>query len=210
MALERDACVLLSLSKKVDGPELKIETQPQTSPRGTLYARLAQMIPVVHTPAQTLPPSTLLPPGVGFAATPNSTGSARSVNTAGTSQHGLNGTARKRSKSKKSSIYRGVGLVMSKDGQKYGYRAKYKGNIEGSFCGLRGHTIHEAMKFAALAYDKHVKEAKPSLHRKAANFCINCECFRNPMQLSEDEIMRIAECPVAVCSAKCEGRSDGS
>ena len=39
---------------------------------------------------------------------------------------------------------------MSKDGQKYGYRAKYKGNIEGSFCGLRGHTIHEAMKFAAL------------------------------------------------------------
>jgi hypothetical protein len=143
---------------------------------------------------------------VGFNnATPSGAAAA-----AGSSQHGNNAAARKRSKSKKSSIYRGVGLVMSKDGQKYGYRAKYKGNIEGSFCGLRGHSIHEAMKFAAMAYDKHVKEAKPSLHRKAANFCLTCERFRNPMQLSEDEIMRIAECPVQICGAKCSGRSEGS
>jgi hypothetical protein len=63
------------------------------------------------------------------------------------------------------------------------------------------------MKFAAMAYDKHVKEAKPSLHRKAANFCLTCEGFRNPMQLSEDEIMRIAECPVQICGAKCSGRT---
>ena len=97
---------------------------------------------------------------------------------------------------------------MSKDGQKYGYRAKYKGNIEGSFCGLRGHTIHEAMKFAALAYDKHVKEAKPSLHRKAANFCPVCGQFRNPMNLSGEEIARIAECPVAVCKPDCMGRTE--
>jgi hypothetical protein len=185
MALERGACVLLSLSKKV-GPELKLETQPQTSPRCMLYARLAQMIPVVQTPAL------ILPPGVGFNDV---------------SPSGNNAAARKRSKTKKSSIYRGVGLVMSKDGQKYGYRAKYKGNIEGSFCGLRGRSIHEAMLFAAMAYDTHVKEANPSLHRKAANFCLTCERFRNPMQLSENEIMRIAECPVQICGPKCSGRN---